>query len=379
MKGKKGICETTDGQRIAFTLKKRDRDPFFFVRFRGPNGTCEPSTKENTVKNAMDSAAVLIRKAFNPDAQLRFVGWKEVDEELPSKFRAANLRPRTTQDYEMVLGIFRKMFPESLGPQDVTERQARAYKQRRMDDGLDPRTVSGNINKLSCLWQKWFLTEAEWVVKNPWEKVEAPKCEEKDKRIIEPHERKQFENWLCARWPGWRLPLLFLEVKGSIGCRITELCTLPSSNLERGRIKFDGESCKGRRSRQCKVPAILFAELQAKAGPQYVWERFADELRAIFTAKKRGKAACQVKDFSPSRLRRWLQAELVTYFQETGARPFHWHNLRGTAMSRAKSLGVSYDDAAIAFDCEVATMRGYYVSFDETKTADAVFDRIQAG
>lgn len=72
----------------------------------------------------------------------------------------------------------------------------------------------------------------------------------------------------------------------------------------------------------------------------------------------------------------WLENEAQRYFQETGARRFKLHNLRGTAMSRARRAGISIDDAAIAFGCNPDTMRKHYVAIDEESVADSVMAAI---
>lgn len=56
---------------------------------------------------------------------------------------------------------------------------------------------------------------------------------------------------------------------------------------------------------------------------------------------------------------------------------FKLHNFRGTAMSRARMAGVSYDDAAVAFGCNPQTMRQHYIALDETEISDRVMDKIQ--
>ena len=48
-------------------------------------------------------------------------------------------------------------------------------------------------------------------------------------------------------------------------------------------------------------------------------------------------------------------------------------------MCKARVAGVSTDDAAIAFDCTVATMQQHYLAFDKARVADEVFSRIQNG
>ena len=74
----------------------------------------------------------------------------------------------------------------------------------------------------------------------------------------------------------------------------------------------------------------------------------------------------------------WFQDRLAEYRKANPmARRYKLHNLRGTAMSKAKQAGVAYDAAAIAFGCHPETMRAHYVRLDETAIADLVMESIQ--
>ena len=48
-------------------------------------------------------------------------------------------------------------------------------------------------------------------------------------------------------------------------------------------------------------------------------------------------------------------------------------------MSKARLAGVSYDDAAVAFDCDPRVMQQHYAAFDKATIADRVFGHIQNG
>lgn len=87
-------------------------------------------------------------------------------------------------------------------------------------------------------------------------------------------------------------------------------------------------------------------------------------------------AATKVRDFTPQRLKNWLQQQLMAYRKAENSPRFKLHNLRGTAMSRARTAGVPIDDASIAFGCNPQTMRQHYLNLDETRIADDVFSRI---
>ena len=82
-------------------------------------------------------------------------------------------------------------------------------------------------------------------------------------------------------------------------------------------------------------------------------------------------------------MKRWVQKEKEEYLAahegDSKVRHFKLHNLRGTAMSRAKQAGATYDQASIAFGCHPETMRKHYLHLDETAISDGVFDKIQSG
>ena len=122
---------------------------------------------------------------------------------------------------------------------------------------------------------------------------------------------------------------------------------------------FEATTAKGRKTRRSKLPEKLFEELQAVAGPTFVWENFPEQLRGVYLRRRRPNLAGCVADFDPKRLVNWFQDRLVEYRKaHPMARRYKLHNLRGTAMSRAKEAGVAYDAAAIAFGCHPETMRG---------------------
>ena len=86
-----------------------------------------------------------------------------------------------------------------------------------------------------------------------------------------------------------------------------------------------------------------------------------------------------VKGFAPRQLVNWLQDRVVEFREAHPEVPkFKLHNFRGTAMSRARMAGISYDDAAVAFGCNPQTMRQHYIALDEVDISDRVMERIQS-
>jgi integrase len=373
-------CEGPDG-RIRFSLKKRAGSPFYFVTFRDPAGRWrELTTGEKAKHAAEDAAKPLVLDAMTPHGAT--VVWADAMTLLKEHAQAKNLRPATIQQYELVVNTLKKLFPDTRGPADITPETAQTFAVKRMkakkgEKQLSPRTVAGNIDNLSIVFGCWFRDTLKIIKGNPFDTVKPPKVEKKPPRVITAEEQKALADWLAARWKGWRLPILFLEVKAAIGCRIAELASAATAGLKDGRIMFASETTKGRKQRACRLPAALFTELQAIAGPIFVFQRFADELRAIHLRRGRPNHAKGVTAFRPDRLVDWLQDQAAAYFKASGALRFKLHNLRGTAMSKARMAGVAESDAAIAFGCNAGTMRAAYLALDEEKIADDVFAKMQ--
>ena len=76
------------------------------------------------------------------------------------------------------------------------------------------------------------------------------------------------------------------------------------------------------------------------------------------------------------RLKKLLQREARDYFKITKNPRYKLHNLRGTAMSKAKELGIRSEDAALAFGCDLRTMAKHYEVFDEKPITDSVYQRL---
>jgi hypothetical protein len=372
------VCVLADGRRIKYSLKRRARDPYFLACFQGPDGKRkERSTEEGNKRRASDSAAIIVRNEYDPHAIVQNLSWDDATKLMAEHMRGENLRPNSIATYETVLTTLRKACPNSFGPASITPAMAEQYKLARLKK-CKPYTVRGDINELSIIFGKWFVETLKVLATNPFTEIVPPKVDKLEPRFVTADEHGLFLSWLVKGWPEWRMPLLFLDVKATIGCRIFELASLPTANLEEGRVMFEATTAKGRKTRRSKLPAALYEELREGAGPTYVWEHFAEQLREVYVRRRRPNLAKCVADFDPKRMVNWFQDRLVEYRKENPkARRYKLHNLRGTAMSKAKQAGVAYDAAAIAFGCHPETMRAHYVRLDETAIADAVMDSIQ--
>jgi integrase len=263
--------------------------------------------------------------------------------------------------------------------ESITPAMAQQFKVLRLEAKIAPRSVEGNIGNLNIIYGHWWRDTCKLLTENPFQGVKPPKVDKRPPRIISEEEERKFFGWLSNRWEGWRLPLLFLEVKKVTGCRIGELASATTSNLKDGRLYLEEVTTKGRKQRAVRLPPPLYEELGKLVGSKYIFQAFSGQLRAFHHKRGRANHARVVKSFTPLRLINWLQNQVVEFRKaHPEVKKFKLHNFRGTAMSRARMAGISYDDAAIAFGCNSQTMRQHYITLDEVGICDRVMERIQS-
>lgn len=382
------VCVLDDGRRVRFSLKKREgRDPYYLASFRGPDGRRkELSTKEPNKKRATDAAVAIVREAYRPLIESpKNPPWDGAIESMVEQMHADNLRPSTIDQYVLVIKALRRACPTTHGPAEITPLMASQFKASRRKAGrwgrpISVRTLKGNLDNLNIVYNKWWIGECKLLDRNPFGEVSLPKLDKSRPRVLLPTEVASFLGWLSQRWGGWRLPVLLLETKRLVGCRILELSSASTSELREGRLYFPADETKGRKERGVKLPSDVYQELEAIAGPRYLWESFPIELGRVYHDRGWKRAGRVEPEFRPVRLKKWLQREKRAYLkQNPSVKRFKLHNLRGTAMTKAKEAGISYEDAAIAFGCNPDTMRKHYVALDETDISDRVMDAIQGG
>ncbi len=367
-----------DGRRVRFSLKRRERDPFYLTSFLGPDGRRkELSTREPNKKRAADAAIVMIRESFAPKALIKEPTWDEAIAAMTRQMEADNLRPTTIQQYILVVGSLRKAFPQSKGPAEITPEMASRYKAIRRAAGVGVRTIQGNLDNLRIVYNKWWIKECRLLDQDPFADVTPPKADRPTPRLVASEEAQASLDWLEGRWEGWRLPRLFLEVKALVGCRITELAAARLTGLKEGRLHFEAVTTKGRKERAVRLSGSTFVELKTISGKTYVFEAFSAELRDLHARRGRLNHARRVRGYTSGRLKDWMENQAALYFEEIPtARKFKLHNLRGTAMSVAKIAGVSFEEAAIAFGCHPEMMRQHYLALDEVAITDRVMAEI---
>jgi site-specific recombinase XerD len=161
--------------------------------------------------------------------------------------------------------------------------------------------VAGLLAGLSALWQKWFIDDLKLLSENPWRDVTPPKTDMLPVNYADDTTIEHFYGWLAERFGDWPFPKLFLSVKAYTGCRLMDLCSLRSCQLNADRLVFPVETAKGRKERRVPLNPDLAAALEAFKGEVWLWEGYLPGLTAAL--KSNGWPTHQVvAEFSPKRL-----------------------------------------------------------------------------
>lgn len=164
---RRGFCRLHDGRDIKFLLQKRARDPFFLVRFAGPDGrTKERSTKESALERARQAARALIDIEYNEEDAARrtapgrppkvALDWNDALALLTLHMRAAGLASGTIEQYAIAVRQLHRLAPATSGPAEVTREMAEDFKRCRLKTGGSAATVSSNLMTLSTVYSRWW-------------------------------------------------------------------------------------------------------------------------------------------------------------------------------------------------------------------------------
>ena len=117
------ICVLPDGRRVRFFLKRRPRDASYLACFRGPDDLRkERSTKEPNKRRATDAAVEIIKAEYALKLPEKpHPSWDEAIAMMKKYMEGDNLRPGTIQQYELVVGHLRRLYPDTHAP--VTSRR----------------------------------------------------------------------------------------------------------------------------------------------------------------------------------------------------------------------------------------------------------------
>lgn len=379
-------------ERVRFTLHKRDGSKVYLVRFKATDGRrLEKSTGVAKKPDAYDEAKRIILDEYEQlVAAGETVTWVLATEKLKAKLIAQHNRPITIRGYVETLGHLRVMFPTCGGPSDITERHAEEFKVKygqglytrkrklKKDEvaplyGRKAKSLDTRIRTLKAVFEHMLSMHPPIVKDNPFSNVSAPKLD-KEVKLIQKTDVSDVFDWLNKRYPEWSMPLLFFRVKALTGCRLDDLCSLPSSAVADGGITFPGNTAKHRKGHYAKLPDDVFKELKLYKGMRWVWEKYPPELKTA--NEKLGVPYHRLNmEFSTRRLYLWVIQLMQIYQKQTG-KDFSSHDFRKAAFTRAAEKDVHIKKAATGFDVTPETMLRYYTAIDQRKAAEELTEAL---
>jgi integrase len=375
------------GQRVRYSFVVRAGSDVYFVRFRSMDGRrVERATKATTMVDAIDEAHRLILEEYQQVAPgSERVPWEVAKEKLAEAMKTDSKRPKTIKGYLETLDKLIAMFPLAKGPADISAGSAGDFKakyasgqftrKRQQPKGEEAKaynrttkSLDSRIRTLKAVFA-WFK-RLRLVDANPFEGVAPPELDRNEVKYVQQGDISAFFAWLAERFPGWQMPRLFFTVKAMTACRLEDICSLASGQLQEGRLVFTADTSKNRFERYAVLPPDVYAKLDAYKGETWLWERYPAELIAVNQAKGYPTHR-QNPEFSPKRLYLWVVQIMSDYQRQTG-KDFSSHDFRRAAFTRAAEKDIDPKLAAVAFDVTTETMLRYYTATEKKKISDEV-------
>lgn len=369
-----------DGELVGFSVQKLYGDTYIAC-FRDKEGRrLKKDTQEVRIGQAITKARLLIEKELSTKVLPSVVKWDDTIERLKARLATSGNRESTIGYYLKLLRLIQDVCPE--GPASLNEEKAAAWRDRMMTTPgrrkklPSAHYVSGLIGGLNALWQKWLIDDLKIVADNPWKNVEPPKTDKLPVKYATDEMIEHFYKWIAERFGSWPFPKLFLAVKAHTGCRLMDLCSLKSAQLQPGRLVFPASLTKGRKERAVPLPADLQAAMEMFKGKTWLWEHYLPGLRAAI-AEKGFPTHQMIEEFSPQRLYYWIETLFADYRKANKERPpLTSHMFRKRAFTMAWQAGIDVRHASIAYGCNVDTLVKHYVALDEQAVTDEVFARM---
>ncbi len=375
------------GERVRFSLYQRPGFDCYLVRFKSlEKRWVERSTGVMKKHEAIGEAHRIILEEYQQIAPTSAtVTWEVAKAKLEEAMLADGKRPKTIHGYLETLDKLIAMFPLAKGPADVNERMSADFKlkygrqtfirKRRLKEGEQAeeyarkaKSLDSRIRTLKAVFG-WFK-QIRLVDANPFEKIDPPELDRHEVKYVQQGDIKAFFIWLEERFPGWAMPRLFFSVKAVTACRLEDICSLRSEQLREGRLVFTADTTKNRSERYARLPADVYAALEAYKGKTFLWENYPAELIAANKAKG-WPTHRQNTEFSARRLYLWVVQLMQGYQAQTGNH-LSSHDFRRAAFTRAAEKNLHPKRAAVAFDVTAETMLRYYTATEKKRTADEV-------
>lgn len=375
----------SDGRNVSGSLKLRGR--IYRIQFAHPTEKgkwIEATTGVSKVtgySDAMKAAAKIVLKHYAPTLPTDPLKatWEEAMQDVSEH---SDLRERAFEVYTSILNVFRSIITDSQGPADVTIETAKLFKQkyqstpfkRSNKEGAkgykrSNKTVENAIRRLSSLWEK---LRPKYVKANVWEHVTRPTVPKTKPQVPTEDEVQNFFKWLDTRYPEWKLPRLFVEVKALSGCRLNDLCQIRSEQLDATKhtLTIRPDQDKTHRERSIPLPADLCQALDAVKGETYLWERYLEDSRKY----RPGTKTKNRTEFTPELMYHGMQNIFREYAEQGGK--LRSHGLRKRAITLMTLATQNIDQTAQAIGIDAQTARKYYLDAKKAFETDDVFKRL---
>ena len=376
--------ETTASGRRKYRWHLRWKDPTTGKWTWEATGTADKEKAKYLQQQRWDVVNGRVESSEPPPS----ASWVECRDAFNRAMEAENLRPSYILDSTITFDGLRRMFPKATTPAQITPAMAQKYKQRRHEAGRSSWTIKGDLATLKAIFGKWLIKTCGLLASNPFTDVTAPKCEDIQPRIVTPEESEAFYKWFSARWGGWDLPVVYLNVLGFVGWRATETASIEEDDIYAdGTVRVKASIVKTRRDKYGWLPEDLHSRLRAGVSDGWAFGRFSDELRRrLSIVRGQHYAAARVKDFAPKRLVGWMQDEMKRYNKEVieaakeageiPPEPFTLHDFRRTAITRMYSAGASEKEASILVGATPEVIRKHYEAMNQRANAKKVGQRL---
>ncbi|HEX3151235.1 MAG TPA: hypothetical protein VHR66_24365 [Gemmataceae bacterium] len=366
-----------DGRMVGYSILKRADTSAYMVNFDNLNGgTVRKSTGHTSMTEAAKIAPEIIRRHFQPELLKRSnQTWDDVLHTLEGKLTKNNNRHATYRDYASSISVLRATIT-TRGPGDITEAKASLFADKfistpysRGGEATYTRshtTLNAYIRKFRSLWSKWLKFRD-----NPWKLIDFAEVDSKDPTIPTEDTVTHFMEWVKAKYPGWGLPSLFLEVKAVMGCRLKDLTEARRENLQNGVLTLDPATMKARNFRRIAIGPDLTKRLEAMVkgwSSGFLWSNYSLELKRHLEATKQ-RSHLTHEFFEPSAIY-WFIQDLFREYNRCHTPKINSHDFRRRAVTLSFKAGLTLDEVALMFGLDRLTATRYYMAWQEVSTDD---------
>lgn len=344
-----------------------ERNGTHYATFTGPTGKYErKSTGQGRQDLADGVARKLVGEAYAPSGHAEGQTWEVIDANLDETLRGK--AEDTVRNYRQALNLLRALV-ETNGPDDITFAKcekfksayfATTYRRAKGEGATEYRrtsaTFDNTLRHLRSLWSRHLNRRNA----NPWMNLQMIGGAKRKPTPDEPNV-KAFVKWIQEeRYPGWKLPSLFVRTKAFLACRLWDICSARSEDLKDGSLTLhERKQGESHTVEIAKDDPALYAELQAIAGPVYLWENYTEELRAHLKARNQ-RSRVVGKVFRPESLYEAMMKLFARWNKEHPDAKLRSHDLRRRGITIGLKSGETAEAMAARAGMTTQTMFKHY-------------------